>query len=534
MKPAIDALSAYLMGQEVGLADWPITEGFDKIEAADIRLVSWSNALTLARPVVEQGGTVRLSFTDEDETTVLQSVGIDDWRLEGEPDLVSPQLAREEARSRWSTQELERVTTTPLDSARCSVDLAKERWSKPVRDATGRRVWIGVRGDAFVNWMTRQTWTGAARGLFDLPGALVLLADWVGPGVTAGSRLTLGDLSVRADGAPSDSGWPEAADAWIVRAAEVDLIADSTAAATSRTAIEQALAGMAVAAAASLIAEETEGEAQKPSRVGATTWAVPSVSVAPSTNVPIIALARWVTRDPNATRLAVARQIAAERIDDPFTVADAQPMVSAAEIAYQSAVSSHVQTALRTQLELERSFHEVDGRVSDARDALRGAVDQSVVRALTAGLGISVAALTVSEVRGWPTVCAAAAVAAYVLFTAWWILSTMRIDLTTRFDALHDVIKLRQLGLGTDVAKQVTCWKNGLQTRTRWAQIVLTVFAVAILGGGVVLGATLSRSAANLSHQPGSQSPATLTPQPKSPSTPSPATGYIPTTSGAG
>lgn len=516
MKPAIQALEEFLAGQKVDLAAWPITETFERVDVSKVPLVDVARALASARAVVEQGGTVALTFAFEDESAILHSVGPDAWRLDGNAEVFSPELARTEQRGRWSTHELERFAPPLLDGATCDLGLAKERWSRPLADASGRSVWVGVSMAAFVGWMSRSTWEGAARALFARQGAMVLLNDWPHAPVTAGERLTLGALDAQGDPAPDDRQWPEPVDPWTVRAIEVEV--DAEAKKFPEGDLKRGVAGMASAAAAWLLAEERDGRELRPSRAGATRWSIPADPRAGHTGIPVVDLARWVTKDSNATRLAVARHVAAERIPDPLDDTVASPVVSVAEIAYQSAVSAHVQSALRTQLDLERSFQDVDGKVSDVRDGIRNAVDQAVVRALTASLAIAVASLTVSTVRGWPTVLAAAAIAAYLLFTAWWILRTMETDMASRFDALQDIIEQRQLGLGSEVGATIGIWKNGLRGRLRRVQFGLTAFALAITIGGALLGAILHRSTSPASTNP--MSPASETPIVSSTQTP--------------
>lgn len=506
MKQAIAALSAYVAAQRAVLADLKVIETFESVDTMQ-PISDVSQALQMARSIVGVGGTVALTFSEDDRSVVLRSVGIDDWRVEGPLEVFSAELAAGEPRGRWSTDALVAAAPTEPEDATYDLALDKVPWSTPIAAETGRSVWVGLGPSTFLDWIHRSTWMGAVKQLFAAQGALVLFHDWRGSPVTLGERLIVGDFNARAEAPPPDERWPEPADPWLVRAIDIDPEP------LPEGDLQTELAGLPAAASAWLLAEEHRDGLMRPSRAGATSWTVPST---PTTTLKkataVVALARWVAKDPNATRLAVARQVAAERLPEPLNGGPSTPTLSAAEIAYQSAVSAHVQAALRTQLELERSYQELDSKLSDVRDALGGAVDQSIVRALTASLGITVAALTVSEARGWPTVAAAAAVAAYVLFTAWWTLRTMRSDIASRFEGLQAVIEQRQLGLGTDVAKSIAHWKDGVRTRARRAQVTLTVIAVGIVIGGLALGMALHPSRAETSPQP--ISPATSTPTP--------------------
>jgi hypothetical protein len=494
VREAILALGEYLTGQGVELSRSPLTETFERVNVNGIPLIDMTSALQRALPLVEQGGAVSLTFADEDQLMSFRSAGPDQWRLDGPAEVFSDELAGEEERGRWSSDELARFTPRSIDTATCNIELDKKRWSEPLSAALSRQVWIGISGAAFVEWMRRSTWEGSARVLFAKPGALVLLNDWTDGPVIVGKRLTVGDLDTRAEAPPNGPTWPEPVDLPLLCAIDVEVPADE--AQVPEGDVRRPLAGMATAVAAWLLSEVRDGEVQRglrvrPSRSGTTTWTIPGDPHMVHTTIPVVQLARWVTQSANATRLTVARHVAAERISDPFDVAPPAVVVTAAEIAYQSAVDAHVQSALGTQLELERSFQEVDAKVAAIRDDIRTAVDQTVVRALTASLGIAVASLTVSDVRGWPTVLAAGAVAAYVLFTAWWTLRTMRADVGTRFVGLHNVIKQRELGLGTGAIAAIEAWRNALRRRIRWAQLGLTVLAASVAIGGMVSGATL-------------------------------------------
>lgn len=510
MRDAIGALEQYLAGQNAHLGSAPLTESFESVIVTELPLQGFAPAVERARRVVEYGGTVTLTLGDDDASASIVSVGPDAWRIDGPRDVISDEIAVQEPRGRWSTEDLMRFSPRSLDRATCGVKLDKNRWSDPVAASTGRRVWIGVRTAAFVHWMRQSTWEGAARLLFLHPAAVVLLADWTHPQVDAGPRLTIGDLGAQPIASSDGVAWPEPTEPSIARAMEVDVAPDPTEFPDGD--LKRTVAGMAAATAAWMLGEVREGDAQsrvkvRPSRAGTTRWTLPPAPQVGHTAIPVVQLARWVTKDANATRLAVARRVAAERISDPFDDHADTPAETAAETAYQSAVSEHVQTALRTQLDLERSFEDVDAKVADIRDDIRGSVDQTVVRALTASLGIAVAALTVANVRGWPTVGAAEALAAYVLFTAWWVLRTLRADIANRFEPLSTVIRQRELALGRDASKAIEAWKTDLRKRVSWAQAALTVLAVAIAIGGAILGATLHRSSPQDRKQPIPPSP---------------------------
>jgi hypothetical protein len=98
MKDAIRALAEYVGGQGKELATSELTETFEQVNVTGVPLVDVAAALRLAAPLVEQGGTVTLTFADEDATASLVSAGVDAWRVDGPPGIFSEDLAREEPR----------------------------------------------------------------------------------------------------------------------------------------------------------------------------------------------------------------------------------------------------------------------------------------------------------------------------------------------------------------------------------------------------------------------------------------------------
>jgi hypothetical protein len=490
VRAAIRALTDFAAAQGAVLVQLSVTETFDTVDVA-CPLTDLNRALTLSSLVVTEGGTVTLVLVHEgdDEDLRLQSMKTDEWTSDGALDLFYPELSSGERPDRWVTADFTEHPPSVGFRARAAIRFEKAQWRDPLSEETGRAVWIGISQAAFVAWLREGSWTGPLSRLFGKPGALVLLGDWTGDAVKLGDRLSIGSLETSAGIPPPASPWPEQVPPEM--RCMLDVRVDQLAGSSDLTV---ALAGLLGAAAAWLLGEERDSTWSRPSRRSSTSWSIgtdPSQSM--TTADAIVELARWVQNESNITRLAIAREIAARRIP---TLADAkarEPVLDAADIAYYTAIDDSVQRALQTQLELERSFQDLDGKLADLRATLRQAVDQTMIRALTASLGIAVATLTVARARGWPTVLAAEAVAAYVLFTAWWSLTTMHIDLTSRLDALRDLVRDRAVGLGISLGSKIDGWKRALKRRVIFAQVVLTFIAAVVGIGGAVLGGTIAR-----------------------------------------
>lgn len=507
----MSALTAYAAAQDAVLLNLPITETFDTIDVT-CPVTDLTQALSLASTVVREGGLVSIELVDPDdsEQLTLRSDQVDEWTLGGALNVFYGQLADREAPDRWQTADLASQSPDVQFGATATMILNKEKRVVVLSEQTGRSIWLGLSTSAFVDWIRRTTWTGPLNRLFAKPGATVLLSDWAGEPAVLGPRMTVGGLDTPSDPPPVDSSWPEAVPPEMLRVLDVDF--DAARPPELRT----TLAGLVGASSAWLLSEERGLEQSRPSRRSATRWEIgkdPSRHMADATA--IVELARWVARDPNLTRLEIARQIAATRILDASKAQDAAPLLEAADISYQTAIDDTVQKALQSQLELERSFQDLDSKLGDLRDTLRRSVDSTIIRTLTASLGIVIAALTVADARGWPTVLASAAVAAYVLFAAWWSLRTMRTDFTVRLEALGKLIQARAVGLGDDLGTKIDKWKTALKNRVIAAQVALTVVAVIVAAGGAALGLSVGRhSTTPPSDRGGTPTPASIQPTP--------------------
>lgn len=456
IQPHEDSAALYLVG----------------VEFADL-----AAALKGAAELVGLGASVVVRLAGEAETCELTSRTSGRWMGEGPITSVLPFLPTE-LREQWSTDELLAGAPEPF-SGSLEVRFEKEPWVQAIGQETGRAAWIGGSVHSFVSWLSAPL-LAAWSPLLEQPGGLILLHDWQQPPAHLGPRLVLGGIATTAAPPPPDPGWPLPPDQVhlpLLRAIEVD--ADE-----APGELSPRLSALIGEAAGWLLAEERTEEGLRPDRLSTTRWPNPAASIRTSTPVrvaAVVALARWVIAEPNASRLSVARHVAASRIPDALNGAPPGTTVELADISYAQIVDETVRKGLDAQAELERSFRSFDSDLSSMQTSIEDSVDDAVTKGLGGALAITVGALTIPAVRGWPTAVASLFVAAYVGFVAYWRVPALSLRALDRLTGFRQLVARRAFALGGELDASLTRWQSKIYGRKQRFKGSLTVLLVVLL-----------------------------------------------------
>lgn len=380
-------------------------------------------------------------------------------------------------------------TISVVASASIEVLLEKERWAAPITSDFGGVVWVGPRLEGFVAWIADRPAESTLGVLFHDGPALVLLHDWAGATTGLGSSLTLASLTFRSTGSASEPPWPGTSSAWQRRALSVEIDACPV---PLRAGLIRAVGW----SAALLLAEESSSDEARPDRNATTRWRPPATPAGMPAVLPsVVALARWVSAEPSATRLAVARSVAGSRLPDPFATDGASAIVEAADIAYRHTVDSSVLTALSAQLELEQSFRSIDAEFTTVRSRLVEALDQTLLRAV-AGLVAIAAAAAASDLKSAGFVrFGSLLVAGYIMFVAMIQFAMAGRDIYERLDAFEEVVMGRSGELAERVLDVLTRWRSQLRRRVRWMRWSLVAVSIVVGTGGLLVAASIDGKA---------------------------------------
>lgn len=425
----------------------------------------------------------------EDEVATLTKTPQGDWRLDSEPGPLADLLKSIDVRDEWSSDEILDAVVGSGVSVETDLRLDKSTWRAAIEASSGHSSWIGYSESSFAEWLQSRTWRQVAKELFSRPASLVLLFKWEGPAVDLGERLVVQKVHNDANSVlPADVRWPQEAEPEIVRAAHMRPTEEL------RDWIRLLLRVAAICGSELFVlANRASGEAE--SQALPVHWEIDtSQEVDPNGVAGILALVRWTSMEPTAVRLAIGWRVAAERIANPLDGPSEESVLSTAEIAYQSAIDATVRDALSRQLELERSFREIDASISSGRESMSKAVDATVTRALAGVVATGIAAVTADDFRGWLVVAAAGLVAAYLLFEGTVGLATHRRDIQSRLDSFEILVRQRGNRLAGPLVEQIETWKTRTDRRVRLSRIGLLVAAVVVLAGGIAGGiATVER-----------------------------------------
>jgi hypothetical protein len=464
------------------------------VQTADAR-----RAITGAEAVRAAGGEVEVRLTLDTDSTLIRLGEDGIWDPEeGDPSKVFAHLDAVGPKNEWSTVELVGSEEHPADLTTvrvASVDVSfdKAPWRKRVAEQTGRSIWIGRSVEALARWLCDTTPDRIAAVLFDQPGALVLLERWTEPAIGADTSFTLGGLAARPSGPPQPRARlqetlrqrRETADlaGWRMVRTDTDDLPS-----VAREPLHQAMGLMA----ARLIAETRTDAVLRPSATHERTW-MPAATPGETRGdyAAMRAVGRWVSVDLGETRFAVAREVCADRIEDPAAIGvDAAPIEEALKLAYTLVVRKNVRESLDRQKDLERTFLDLDEDVRRQRSELNDALDGALTKAIGGALAVTIAALTSAKVRGWPATYASLVLAAYLMI-AMFSVRGIREDALERLEQTERLVSGRLGGLGDQVSAAVGDWKKGLRGRARSVIVLLVVFAIGAVAVGVLQNAHL-------------------------------------------
>jgi hypothetical protein len=412
--------------------------------------------------------------------------GSAEWRSNATP-LATVLDGLTEDQPRWPTERLLAVAGEFGSEGVATITLPKEPWRRALAQTLGRTIWIGPTGAGFETWLVNRPWTASAEALFTSGGAAVLTDDWRGQSRPCGPYLVFGhpdDADVTKPGEAPGFGDVEDRPA-LSRA----IWLEPTAPVPPGTRV--LLQGIAASAAAWVLAEDREGSQVRPLYANALTFELGQAPPRLSDlhGVAIVALARWVATEFNETRLDVARNVTVERIADPFDATPAPGILGAASLAYRVVIQKEVQTALDRQQKFEETFADLDKEVARMRSELSATVDQVVTRVLAGVLGIAIAALASTKIRGWPATVGALLIVGYIVSSILVIQFSTKAESRDRLDDAEDQIAGRRAALSPELAEVVSAriqrWRGEIDRRILIATILLAAIAVAVLIAGI-------------------------------------------------
>lgn len=360
----------------------------------------------------------------------------------------------------------------------------KDPWSAPIAQETSGAVWIGHSLKGFVRWVEGRHPDDSLGALLERGAGLVLLLDWTAEATDLGPNLTIGAPETRPAAPPVTPEWPGEGDGWRRRAflVELDGCPDS---------LRGPLLVSIGWAAATLLGEEVSRSSVRPDRDSITRWHLPATHPDVGREPPaVVLLARWVSAEATTTRLAIARKVAATRLDHPIARGGGE-LLEAAEIAYRQTIDSTVQAALGRQVELEQSFRSVDSELSTVRANLLQALDQTVLRAIVGLIATAAAAITTEEKSATFVLSGSLLVAVYVLFSATVELAVARRDAEARITAFESIVHMRGGELAAAPLATLHAWRRQIRRRARWMRWLLVAIAASIACGGALTAAAI-------------------------------------------
>lgn len=432
-----------------------------------------------------------LSCTSSSGVVQLTRTPQGQWRIDdGDIKSVAPSIPGADVRDAWSSDELAGADVDGVWEARLTVH--KEPWRAAVKAATGCSSWIGYSEASFETWLRDRGWRQVAYELFSSPKASVVLHTWRGLPITLGTRLRVGGWELGEDPTAevADVAWPQEIDKAFLCAAHIEPVDGPP----HRNWMQELLR-VAGASAAEVLMLANGSLAARGSGALSIQWNVDHADPAEIRDVEaVLALCRWTSEEPTLTRLAVAWRVASERIENPFRGPRAEPLVHAAEIAYQTAIDQGVREALSKQVALEESFREMDTALAASRSALTDSVDSAVTRAMAGALAIGIASVTAENFEGWLVTGAAWLLASYLLYQGTVGLAMHRRDVELRLDGLEELVVHRGTRMAASMPTRIRAWKGDLNNRVRCLRIWLVVASVIVGAVGVAGGLATSHS----------------------------------------
>lgn len=427
---------------------------------------------------------VAVNTSIEGEVATLTRTPQGKWRLDSPAGPLANLLPSIDVRDEWNSEELLDAVIETEISAEAELRLDKSPWRAAIEASSGYSSWIGYSASSFAEWLRSRTWRQVAKELFSRPAGVVLLFRWDGPAVDLGERLMVGNCesTLEANAAvPADVEWPQDVEAEVLRAAHVRPTGEV------RDWVRSLLRVAAICASELFVLAYRAGSGNE-SRVLPVQWEIDTSREVDAKGVAgVLALVRWTSLEPTAIRLAIAWRVASERITDPLDGPSEVSMLNTAEIAYQSAIDTSVRDALAHQLELERSFREIDASISSGWESMTKAVDTTATRALAGVVATGIAAVTADDFSGGLIVAAAGLVAAYLLFEGTVGLATHKRDIKSRLDGYDILVRQRGTRFKDPLAGQIELWRARTDNRVRLSRVGLVVAALIVLVGGIVV-----------------------------------------------
>lgn len=401
------------------------------------------------------------------------------WTPDGDVDIL-PGLTLQEGAEGYTSEALLDTWSNATGSVAvtASATTGKQQWANEIGSAARATVWLGPHLEGFGKWLDNSSAVNVLSSLLTNAPALVLLGDWSEPPCRLGAALTIAGLddppSVASATAPLRE-WPTPAPEWALRGLDVELSG-----APDR--LRPRLAGILGWAASRLLAARSGDDVVHPDSHSPTSWTVlPHAQAEPTDIEAVRALCHWISREPNRTRLLVAQRTAAARIADPLNGPPDTSVVDAAEISYEQLVSETVQDGLAKQIELERSFREMDSQMATIRSSLTATLDQTLLRALAGMLAIAAAAFAIEKPTSGLVWAGTVLVVAYLLSVVFFQLRFSRAEVADRLTAFRQLLRARGFGLGTAAAETSNAWENNLKRRIGWIRLGLLALCVVIL-----------------------------------------------------
>ena len=429
-----------------------------------------------ARSLVKCGGafTFHLDLGDTTIELASQADQQDMWNIDGDLsaigwplDLPGEGVSTKAFLDRWNGAGL-------TGSVTAEVLFQKEPWIQPIQAQTPKVVWLGPRLAGFSRWLSDRPPVALLSTLLGGSGALVLLGDWVDAPLHLGTNLTLGSLEYLDQEEGDDATWPMESEPWQRRSITIDP-------AKAPASIARALARAVGWGAVTLLAVKLDSNEARPDLNSPTAWRLPKIDLVEPAGVNgILRLSQWVAKEPNATRLSVARAVASTRIIDPFHTPEGKTVAEAAEISYRQTVDATVQSSLRNQIELEQNLRDMDSELTKLRVGLAELLDQTVLRFAAGGVVIAAAVVATKDKSPLLVHVGGLLIAAYVTFTATIQLGMVRRDIKDRIAGFEAVISARGWGLDGPAQTTLESWAKQLRVRVQWIRWLLLSLAVAI------------------------------------------------------
>lgn len=423
---------------------------------------SVETAISAARDANAVGAIVQFQTEISDEALVLEAHD-DGWSADGDISLL------DQSKSRYSDAEV----TAHFATMTLVATFSKDHWGP---------VWIGWSVSSLSRWLQQINPRVAAEAIFAGGPARLGVIGWAGATVSLGPALVLGSPDTVEPNVTTS--WPERRPAWQSMGATVDPE-------QAPQELRESISAIGCIAAIHLLSEYVRDRNDGGYELGLSHDDVAPFTLAQSEvntySSAVRAVVEWVSREPTLTRLAVARRSFRSRLDSGGRSASLDELVAQAETAYAAAVDFQVSQALDAQAQFENHIVEFSSKTNAVVREIDKTTDDVVTRTITALVAILITGVFAKDVRGWPLLLAAVFVAAYVLWSAWHVLGSYKLDLRANARLLEQAAATRPYGMANRAAVQLNAIESNARGRIRFRQAVLALLAAAVLATGVII-----------------------------------------------